>query len=81
MREQFDTEDEGKRVVTKDGEHVGTIEQVAEGEAHVKPDEGLESSIRQKLGMSGAEEGDEMFALTDDRVESIDDEVRLNERS
>lgn len=76
MVRNFKTEDEGKRVVTADGETVGMIETVSGSKAHVKPDTGLSQSIRRRLGWS--EEGHDTYELRKSNVHDItDDEITL----
>lgn len=75
MPEEFSANDRGKRVLTADGEMVGTIEDVAGDRAHVKPDAGLERSIRRKLGWSGERD---TYELKRSNVSKISDtEVHL----
>ncbi|MFB6176982.1 MAG: hypothetical protein ABEI99_07555, partial [Halobaculum sp.] len=50
MARQFQSKDEGKRVMTADGDMVGSIDKVEGGRAHVTVDESLSQSVRQKLG-------------------------------
>ncbi|WP_336035056.1 hypothetical protein [Halobacterium yunchengense] len=77
MVRAFDSSDEGKRVVTKDGDTIGKITQVQGDEAHVEPERGLADSIRQRLGMG--DKDDEMYVLAHDEVDSIsENRVRLN---
>lgn len=76
MTRDFTDEDEGKMVVTADGDTVGTIESVSGSMAQVRPDEDLSRSIRRRLGWS--EEGEETYQLEASKVDQIsDDEVRL----
>lgn len=76
MVRDFTTEDEGKTVVTADGEMVGTIENTAGSTAHVKADGGLARSIRRRLGWT--EESEETYELESSNVEEItDDEIKL----
>lgn len=78
MARDFKSEDEGKNVVTADGDMVGTIERVSGASAHVKPHEDLSRSIRRRLGWS--EEGEETYQLETSKVDRItSDEVRLME--
>lgn len=78
MVREFTTEDEGKKVMTNDGDMVGTIEQIDQNKAHVRPDSDLSSSIRQRLGW--AKDNEEMFALDQSHVRSFaGDEVHLKD--
>ncbi len=75
MARQFKSSDKGKRVVTKDGDRIGTIDEIDGNEAHVKPKRGLADSIRQRLGM---ESETDMYVLEQNDVDRFtDDEVRL----
>jgi len=76
MARDFTNADEGKHVMTADGDMVGTIEQVSGGMAHVSPDASLDRSIRQKLGWS--EEGEATYELRSDHVDQFSgNEVHL----
>ncbi|MFC7137824.1 hypothetical protein ACFQRB_20515 [Halobaculum litoreum] len=50
MVRNFKATDEGKRVVTADGNEVGTIRGAAGSTAHVAPVRGLTRSVRRRLG-------------------------------
>jgi hypothetical protein len=77
MPRDFRSADTGKKVMTADGDTVGTIEKVSGNRAHVKPDEGLSRSLRRKLGWSGEEE---TYELRKTNVASIDDDgIHLKE--
>ncbi len=75
MARNFRSTDEGKRVVTADGDMVGTVHEVAGASAHITIDEDLSRSVRRRLGWT--EEGEETFQLENSKVERIDDEIRL----
>lgn len=76
MPGMLDSSDEGKRVVTKDGDTVGEITEVQGDEAHVTPESGLTDSIRQRLGM---EDDSDTYVLRESEIDtSSDDEIRLN---
>lgn len=76
MTRDFTDEDEGKMVVTADGDTVGTVESVSGSMAQVRPDEDLSRSIRRRLGW--AEEGEETYQLESSKVDEIaDDEIRI----
>lgn len=78
MVRDFKSEDEGMKVMTADGDVIGTVERVSGSMAHVKPDEDLSRSIRRRLGWS--EEGEETYELRKSNVDSIDDDgVHLKE--
>lgn len=76
MVREFKSEDKGKKVMTADGDLVGTVEEASETSARVNVDEDLSRSIRRRLGWS--EEGEESFELDHSKVERISgDEIRL----
>ena len=76
MARDFNSEDEGKRVVTADGDTIGTIEQASGASAHVAPDEDLSRGTRRRLGWTA--EGEETYQLQKSKVNRITDtEVRL----
>lgn len=76
MVRNFKSEDKGKRVVTADGDMVGTVDRASGSSAHIKPDEDLSRSIRRRLGWT--EEGEETYQLQKSKIDSItDDEIRL----
>ncbi|SHH02155.1 hypothetical protein SAMN05443636_1639 [Halobaculum gomorrense] len=78
MVRNFRAEDEGKRVMTADGDEIGTIEQTAGSTAHVKPAMNLSQSVRRRLGW--AEEGEETYELRTSKVDDIGaDEIRLKQ--
>ena len=76
MARNFTNEDEGKRVLTADGDMVGTIDSVKGTTAHVTPDAGLSKSIRRRLGWSEADQ--ETYELRKSKVDKIEgDEIHL----
>lgn len=76
MARNFEPEDEGKSVMTADGDMVGTIESISGSTAHVRPHDDLSRSTRRRLGWS--EEGENSYELEHSNVDSItDDGVRL----
>jgi hypothetical protein len=76
MARDFTAGDKGKKVMTADGDMVGTIERIAGGNAHVKPDTSLSSSIRNRLGW--ADEDKSTYRLDKSKVDSFSgDEVHL----
>lgn len=78
MARNFDSDDEGKSVVTADGDTVGTVESTSGSTAHVKPDSNLTQSVRRRLGWT--EEGEETYSLEKSKVDRItDDEIRLKQ--
>ncbi|WP_049979448.1 hypothetical protein [Halolamina rubra] len=77
MVRDFESSDEGKTVVTADGDEVGTIEQIDQNMAHVKPKGSLSRSVRRRLGWA---EDEDTYEITHSRVAQIsDDEVHLRE--
>jgi len=78
MVREFRTSDEGKTVVTADGDEVGTVQKIDENMAHVQPKGSLSRSIRRRLGW--AEDDQDVYEVQHDRVERIsDDEIHLKE--
>lgn len=78
MPRDFKSSDEGKRVLTAEGDMVGTIEQTAGSHAMVEPDEDLSRSIRRRLGWT--EEGETSYRLEKSEVDSFSgDEIHLKE--
>lgn len=77
-RTHVSDDEQGKDVVTTNGDRVGMVKEVRNGRAYVDPDPSLTDSIRSALGWSESESGD--YELTEDRIESIsDDEIRVKE--
>jgi len=72
MVRDFDSSDEGKRVMTADGDVVGTVEMIRGGNAHVKPDTGLSQSMRRRLGWP--EQGEDTYRLQKSNVHEITDD-------
>lgn len=71
-------DDEGKRVVTTDGDEVGMITEVRSGTAYVEPDPGMFDSIKAKLDWGDA--GEDTYPIEADRVDRVtDDEVHLRQ--
>jgi hypothetical protein len=76
MVRNFRSGDEGKRVVTADGDEVGSVDRVSGGTARVRPGGDLSRSIRRRLGWT--EEDEETYRLQRSKVDVItDDEIRL----
>jgi hypothetical protein len=70
-------DDEGKRVVTEQGDDVGVIAEVRDGTAYVDSDPSVMDSIKAKLGWGDTED---THALDADHVVDVtEDEVRLRE--
>lgn len=80
MARDFKASDEGKHVVTADGEAVGTIAETSGSSASVAPEEDLSQSIRRRLGWT--EEGEAHYELEQSMVDRFtEDEVRLKRSS
>lgn len=74
----FESKHEGRRVVTQDGDEVGTIDSVSGDTATVSPSSGLSESIRQRLGWT--DEDMDTFDLDYSNVDTDQgDEIRLKE--
>lgn len=74
----IDESDEGKTVVTADGEEVGIVSGVRGGRAYVDPDPGLTDKLNAKLGWDDI--GDDDYPLNEKVVMRItDDEIHLGE--
>jgi hypothetical protein len=70
-------EDEGKRVVTDDGDEIGVVAEVEGGRAHVQPDPGMLDSLSAKLGWGDANE--DTYPIENDKIRAVtDDEIRLD---
>lgn len=79
MARKFSPTDEGKHVLTADGDMVGRIDGVTGGKAHVTVDESLSQSVRQKLGWTT--DGETTYELDSSKVDAIaDDEIHLKRR-
>ncbi len=76
MNQPLTEEDEGKRVVSHDGETVGTVAKVDQGVAHVDPEDAEVS--QQYLGR--ADSSDEDYTVQETAVEEATaDEIVLKE--
>lgn len=69
MARAFRDSDEGMKVVTSDGDEVGTITAVHGDTAHVSPETGLGESIRQRLGWG--DDTEDTYELSHSRVQSF----------
>lgn len=77
MTEPLTEDDEGKRIVTADGESIGTVAKVDRGVGHVRPDPDSEK-IRSYLNWENPDDGD--YAFQETAVEEVtDEEVVLRE--
>lgn len=75
MVRNFEDDDEGKRVVTADGDEIGTVSRAEESRLHIKPAENLSRSVRRRLGWS---EDEDDYVLRKSKVDSIaGDEIHL----
>ena len=69
-------DDEGKKVVSADGDEIGIVTDVRNDTAYVDPDPGITDTVMSKLGWKSA--GEEDYPLENSRIDAItDDEVRL----
>lgn len=76
MSANFTDDDEGKTVVSADGDKIGTVAEVRGDTVHVDPESGMTDTIKNKLGWGEADE--DTYPLTEDRVDTVtDDEIRL----
>lgn len=76
MARKFKSSDKGLKVMTADGDMVGTIDRISGNNAYVKPDRNLSDSIRRQLEWT--EEGKTTYELNHDAVDNIkDDGVHL----
>lgn len=68
--------EEGKRVVDHNGDVVGRVTNVHDGQAYVDPDPGITGTIKSKLGWE--EEDADDYPLAEHEVEEVnDDEIQL----
>jgi hypothetical protein len=68
--------DEGKRVVSHDGDDLGVISGFRGGRAYVDPEPGITDRLMSRLGWENVDDDD--YPLEQSDVETItDDEVRL----
>ena len=77
MNQPLTEEDEGKRIVSHDGETIGTVAKVDQGVAHVDPEEDYEA-IKHYLDWEDASDEDYTFQETAVE-EATDDEIVLKE--
>jgi hypothetical protein len=76
MPRTFRTEDEGKRVVSADGERVGTCQECRGDTARVEPETDLAGTFRQRLGWPNDER--ETYRLSNSLVDRVgEEEIRL----
>jgi hypothetical protein len=75
MVRNFNDSDQGKRIVTADGDEVGMVSRAEGTRLHVTPSENLSRSVRRRLGWS---EDDDDVVLRKSKVDSIaGDEIHL----
>ena len=65
--------EEGKRVITEDGEEIGRITEVHHNAAAVKPDRGLTDQLRSALGWGDTDK--ETYRLQAGDVSRVTDET------
>ncbi len=66
-------DDEGKPVITSNGDRIGSIATVERGKAYVDPNPGLTDTIRSKLGSNESDETD--YLLNTSSIESVSDDA------
>lgn len=75
MVRNFEDDDEGKRVVTADGDEIGMVGRVEKTRLHITPADNLSRSVRRRLGWS---EDEDDYVLQKSKVDSIaGDEIHL----
>lgn len=75
---EITTDDEGKRVVSADGEKIGMVTEVRGGMAYVDPDPGMFESVKAKMDWGDA--GEDSYPLDGDKIAEVtDDEIRLSQ--
>jgi hypothetical protein len=73
---QLTEDDEGKKVVSADGDEIGRITEVRGGTAYVDPDPGMFDTVKAKLNWGDA--GEDSYPLEADHVADVtDNEIRL----
>jgi hypothetical protein len=73
---QLTEDDEGKKVVSTDGDEIGRITEVRGGTAYVNPDPGMFDTVKAKLNWGDA--GEDSYPLEADHVADVtDNEIRL----
>jgi len=78
MVAEITEDEEGKSVLSSDGEEVGVVIDVQYGTARVEPDPGLTDELKAKVGFGDTDE--ESYPLQEERIETItDDEIRLRD--
>lgn len=74
---EFTEDDQGKTVVTADGDEIGSVSGVEGRRAYVDPDPGITDRIKSALGWQDVDEED--YALEESQVDTVtDDEIRLS---
>lgn len=69
-------DDEGKQVVTSDGDQVGIVQEVRGGTAYVDPDPNMLEQVKAKLDWGDVDE--DTYPLDESNVAEVtDDEIRL----
>lgn len=69
-------DDEGKKVVNRDGDTIGMVSDVRGDHMYVDPDPGVTEKIKSKLGWEEVDEDD--YAVKEHDIDTVtDDEVRL----
>lgn len=74
---EFTDDDQGKSVVTADGEKIGMVSSVEGNRAYVDADPGITDQIKSALGWEDADQDD--YALSESQIDTVtDDEIRLS---
>ena len=77
MPRNLTDDDEGKEVVTSEGEKIGIVKSVDHGTAHVDPDPGMTDELKAKMGWGDRDKN--TYQLDSDSIETVtDDDVRIN---
>lgn len=75
MVRNFEDGDEGKRVVTADGDEIGMVSRIEEDRLHITPADNLSRGVRRRLGWS---EDEDEYVLRKSTVDTIQgDEIHL----
>ena len=78
MVAEITEDEEGKSVLSSDGEEVGVVIDVQYGTARVEPDPGLTDELKARVGFGDTDE--ESCPLQEERIKTItDDEIRLRD--
>ena len=73
MSNEVTEDDEAKAVVAGNGDHIGIVDEVRDGTAHVDPDPDISSELKSKLAWGSTEQ--DTVPLRNDAVDAIPDEA------